>query len=208
MQIITRQQLPRAAKVLAEQFVQDPLYKHILPDETTRLDVLNIFFKNYLELLYPYSDIYTTSDRLEAVGVLFRSERYGSSFRAKLRYISKIAAAVFKSLPACRYIGVKGFLRGLGILNNMSSAWLEMLGDREYIHLDMLAIQQPYRGKGYATRIMKPMLEESSSRGIPLTLETQNPDNLPKYEHYGFKVVDVLALQNSKLEMYCMVHES
>ncbi|WP_018754524.1 N-acetyltransferase [Paenibacillus terrigena] len=67
-------------------------------------------------------------------------------------------------------------------------------------------MQEPYRGQGYASWIMKPLLAECNARQIPCTLETQTPSNLPIYERYQFRTVQVIPLQGSTLEQYCMVY--
>lgn len=203
---LDRKDIRRAADVLAEGFVDDPLYRHILPEHSTRLDVLRIFFRNYVAMLYPYSDVYTTSGNMEAVALVFRSDRTGSSIVSRLKDRSALLLAIVKSFPICRYIGIRQFARGIAILHSMSSAWLSMLGDREYIHLDMLVVQSKHRGQGFVSRIMKPLIEECGKRGIACTLETQNPGNIPVYERYGFAIVDVIPLPNSDLEQYCMVY--
>jgi len=204
---IRRQDIPRVADVLAQGFAKsDPLYQHILPDESTRLHVLKIFFHRYLAMLYPYSDVLTTSDHYEAVALVFRSEREVGTWFSKMKYRKQIMMAILKSTPICRVIGVRGFIRGLSILNRMSSSWLSMLGDQEYMHLDMLVVQERYRGQGYVSRIMKLLLAECDERNMKCTLETQTPSNLPIYERYRFRTLQVIPLQDSTLEQYCMVY--
>ncbi|MCR8843184.1 GNAT family N-acetyltransferase [Paenibacillus sp. SC116] len=203
--MLQRRDIPQAADVFAEQFMEDPLYIFILPDRHTRLNVLRIFFRNYLDMLYPYSDLYASSSQLEAVMLVFYSEKFGSSRLAQLNYVRRIIVAIIKSLPACKYIGVKGFLRGVSILRNMSSAWLSMLEDRPYAHMDMLVVQQQYRGTGVVTKMIMPLIDECASNDLACTLETQNPNNVPLYGRYGFELVDTIKMPDSELEQYCMV---
>ncbi|WP_254848723.1 GNAT family N-acetyltransferase [Paenibacillus sp. FSL R10-2796] len=175
-----------------------------MPDESTRLRVLNIFFHRYIEMLYPYSDLLTTSTNFEAVALVFHSERQTGTVISNVRYMKQIVFAIIKSLPICRIIGVRGFIRGLSILRSMSSLWLSMFGDQKYKHLDMLAVQDQYRGQGYVSKIMTPLLAECRMSNTLCTLETQTPSNLPIYEHYQFRTVKVIPLPNSTLEQYCM----
>ncbi|ETT46123.1 puromycin N-acetyltransferase,-like protein [Paenibacillus sp. FSL H8-237] len=79
-----------------------------------------------------------------------------------------------------------------------------MFGDQKYKHLDMLAVQEQYRGQGYVSKIMTPLLAECRVNNTLCTLETQTPSNLPIYEHYHFRTVKVIPLPNSPLEQYCM----
>ncbi|WP_145939499.1 GNAT family N-acetyltransferase [Paenibacillus glacialis] len=204
---IDRRDIPKAASVLAQAFAkEDPLYQHILPDEKTRLHVMNIFFHRYIEMLYPYCDLLTISDNFEAVALVFHSEREAGTLRSKVKYMKQIVCAIIRSLPICRFIGIHGFVRGISILLSMSSSWLSMLGDKEYMHLDMLVVQEQYRGQGYVSKVIQPLLFECRSRNIFCTLETQTLSNLPIYEHYQFRTVKVISLPNSSLEQYCMVY--
>ena len=155
-------------------------------------------------MLYPYSDLLTTSANYEAVALVFHSERQKGTFTANLNYMKQIGLAIIKSLPICRMIGVRGFFRGLSVLRSMSSLWLSMFGDRKYMHLDMLVVQERYRGQGYVSKIINPLLEECNAKNTLCTLETQTPSNLPIYEHYKFRTVKVIPLSNSTLEQYCM----
>lgn len=204
---IERKDIPKAARIMAEAFAKDdPLYEHILPDESTRLGVLNIFFHRYIEMLYPYSDLLTTSENYEAVALVFHSDREAGTFRSKIKYMNRILLAVMKSTPICKMIGMRGFVRGLNILKSMNSSWLTMLGDQSYMHLDMLVVQEKYRGQGYVSKVMKPLLAECRPKNLICTLETQTLSNLPIYEHYQYRTVKVIPLPNSSLEQYCMVY--
>ncbi|WP_261378230.1 GNAT family N-acetyltransferase [Paenibacillus agilis] len=204
--MLQRRDIPQAAAIFAEQFMEDPLYIFILPNQRTRLNVLRIFFRNYLDMLYPYSDLYASSTQLEGVMLVFRSEKFGSSRLAQMNYLRRIVVAILKSLPACKYIGVKGLLRGVSILKNMSSAWLSMLEERPYVHMDMLVVQQQYRGTGVVTKMVMPLIDECTANDVACTLETQNPNNVPLYGRYGFELVDTINMPDSELEQYCMVY--
>ncbi|MGG1440681.1 GNAT family N-acetyltransferase [Brevibacillus laterosporus] len=185
--------------------MEDPLYQHILPDSSTRLNVLQIFFQNYVTMLYDYSDLYATSDRLEAVALVYRSEK--AEALPRFRYMWDICLAIIKSLKASKYIGLRGFWRGVAILRCMSSAWLSMFEGRTYMHLDMLVVQPKFRGQGYVSKIMKPLLAECNQRNIVCTLETQNPHNIALYERYQFTTIEVIPLPESQVEQYCMVYQ-
>ncbi|WP_258960856.1 GNAT family N-acetyltransferase [Paenibacillus aquistagni] len=189
---------------MAEQFVDDPLYEFILPDVSRRRQALIHFFQSYLTLLYPYSDVFASSERMEAVALVFYSDRFKDTLSSRLLYQWRVAKAIGRGLPICRLIGLQGYWRGLRILNQASSAWLEMLGERSYMHLDMLVIQKPYRGQGLMTALMSSLVNQCRGMNSVLTLETQNKANLPKYERYGFQVIHQHPIPNSSLIQYGM----
>ncbi|WP_256990050.1 GNAT family N-acetyltransferase [Paenibacillus nitricinens] len=136
---------------------------------------------------------------------MFHSERQSGTLISNVNYMKQIGLAILKCLPICRIIGVRGFIRGLTTLRSMSSLWLSMFGDQKYMHLDMLVVQERYRGQGYVSKIMMALLAECRKKNALCTLETQTPSNLPIYEHYQFRTVKVIPLPNSTLEQYCMV---
>lgn len=157
-------------------------------------------------MLYPYSDLLTTSTNYEAVALVFHSERQSGTLISNVNYMKQIGIAILKCLPICRIIGVRGFIRGLTTLRSMSSLWLSMFGDQKYLHLDMLVVQERYRGQGYVSKIMMPLLAECREKNALCSLETQTQSNLPIYEHYQFRTVKVIPLPNSTLEQYCMAY--
>jgi GNAT superfamily N-acetyltransferase len=53
----------------------------------------------------------------------------------------------------------------------------------------ILAVDPEHQKQGYASRLLRPMLGRLDREGRPCHLDTQNPDNLPLYAHYGFEVV-------------------
>lgn len=83
-----------------------------------------------------------------------------------------------------------------------------MLDDQPYMHLDMLVVQEPYRGQGYVSKVIKPLLAECREKNMACSLETQTLSNLPIYEHYHYRTVKVIPLPNSKLEQFCMVYSA
>ncbi|GAB6991174.1 GNAT family N-acetyltransferase [Paenibacillus pini] len=199
-----RQDIAQAGRILAENFTEDPLYVHILPDEETRLSVLTIFFTNYLYMMYDSSDLLVTSERMEGIAVVFHPERMQTSL-SRLKYSADIVQAIVRSVGISRYIGFKAFVRGVRTLNSMSSAWLANLEDKNYMHLDMLIVQQAYRGQGVVSHVMGELLSECRKQQKACTLETQSERNVSIYGHYGFQTVEVIPLQGSALKQYCML---
>ncbi|WP_454053222.1 GNAT family N-acetyltransferase [Clostridium sp. Marseille-Q7071] len=164
---------------------------------------MNIFFENYIELLYDYSSLYSTSEDMEAIALIFHSEKFTSSFQ----YISKVFIATLKSFKICRYVNVKTFIKGFFTLQKMSSAWITDIVKNEYIHLDLIVVQKNFRGKKYMSKIMNEILKEADERRICCTLETQNIKNINLYTHFGFKLIKNINLTNSDIIQYCMVYK-
>ena len=66
--------------------------------------------------------------------------------------------------------------------------WIESnLPDEPQWFLDHIAVAEAERGKGVGSALIRFGLERAARDGVPATLETSRPENLPIYEHLGFR---------------------
>ena len=66
--------------------------------------------------------------------------------------------------------------------------WIEeSLPDEPQWFLDHIAVDDAERGKGVGSALIRFGLERAAAEGVPATLETSKPENLPLYEHLGFR---------------------
>lgn len=70
-----------------------------------------------------------------------------------------------------------------------------------------LAVDPNAQGKGPASKLMRPMLEFFYRTGHQCYLETQDPQNVPMYEHYGFEAVEIGKLPGSDIAHYAMLRK-
>ncbi|WP_340003985.1 GNAT family N-acetyltransferase [Paenibacillus sp. FSL K6-0276] len=164
---------------------------------------MNIFFHRYIEMLFPYSDLLTTSTDYEAVALVFHSERQTGTLISNVNYMKQIGLAILKCLPICRIIGVRGFIRGLSILQYELLMVIDVWRSEVYA-FGYVCSARTLPWARYVSKIMMPLLAECREKNALCTLETQTPNNLPIYEHYQFRTVKVIPLPNSALEQYCM----
>lgn len=189
----------RIAAVLAEGFYEDPLYVHMLPDPKTRLQILEIFFRIYIDVFGKYGDIVATSEDLGAVAYIYYEERRGK----RSVFLKDLGCAMIKAVDLLRYMKFNEVYKMIKMLKVMSSDWIYNYVDSKYIHLDLIVVKEEARGKGKAKHIIGYIIEEASMEGLPLTLETQNPDNIALYEHFGFQVIHTIEYEG--MVQYCMM---
>ena len=72
--------------------------------------------------------------------------------------------------------------------------------------IEPVFVGKDYQGKGIATALIREGIDELSSLGYNLGLETQNPDNLPLYENLGFKIISEQTLKKGKIFNYSMLY--
>jgi len=74
-----------------------------------------------------------------------------------------------------------------------------------YWYLSLVAVSPLYQGKGFASKLIKPILEKASQEKVDVYLETQNVNNVAIYEKYGFKLIHSEKICNSEVNHYCMI---
>ena len=60
--------------------------------------------------------------------------------------------------------------------------------------LRLLAVSPHRRGEHIASALMRPMLDRCDRQRIPAALLCTKQENVPLYQHFGFRVTDTIAL--------------
>lgn len=71
-----------------------------------------------------------------------------------------------------------------------------------YLHL--FAARPAMRGRGFASSLIRLMLERADKDGLPCSLLTATPENIQRYCHWGFGVVDTAPVLGSDVRFYWM----
>ena len=169
------------SNILAEAMADDPLSTFWFPDKTDRIKKLTDMFRPEVKYCFRHGTVYATSALMEGIALLI----------------------TLKSLP--RTLGMLIQNGGLSLLFKFPIKTIQSMNAYEkfaavihsriapfpHWYLHNIAVQKPFRRKGFAGKLIKPILTELEKREIPCYLETQNPANVPIYEHYGFKVINI-----------------
>lgn len=73
-----------------------------------------------------------------------------------------------------------------------------------HMYLYNLAIDPAYQGKGYSSRLLKPMFVKLDENNLPCYLESPER-NLALYEHFGFEIVENISRPEFETDMYLMM---
>ncbi|MFC1984465.1 GNAT family N-acetyltransferase [Chloroflexota bacterium] len=74
-------------------------------------------------------------------------------------------------------------------------------------YLQTVGVEPRFRGKGYASKLIRPMLTRIDDEGIPCYVDTLDEYNVPLYEHLGFKVVDKVTIPKTSLTNWAMLRK-
>ena len=72
-----------------------------------------------------------------------------------------------------------------------------------HYYLFFIGIDPFNQGKGFAGRLIRPMLDRLDAEKIPCYLTTQNERNISLYEHFGFRVIGSMTLPGSENLPHC-----
>ena len=184
-----------ASVTCARAFADDPTIRYLIPDEGKRA-CLPGYFEYYLRLSLLNGGTYVTSPKCEGVAMWIESERKDSFF-------TYIRAGFPFLLLRC---GWSHLIRGAALDLHFSRLRRE-LAPKRHLYLATLAVDQIYRGQGFASKLMRPMLKHLDEEQLPAYLETQNLRNVDIYRHWGFELLREETMPNTELRLWLMLRQ-
>ncbi|SMC57505.1 Acetyltransferase (GNAT) family protein [Papillibacter cinnamivorans DSM 12816] len=188
--------------LLTECFSKDPLYCQLIPQSKIRNKLLPEIFSCDLDELFETCEVYADGPALNGIIIVSdETEEYDPVryYVCEAFYILKIALVLIRE-----DFSLKTLLRFFRGKPFWDSAWTDELGNQRRMHIVYFAVRPSARGQGVSSRLMKSVLQYADSQGLSLSLETHNTKNVGMYQHYGFRLVNVLQ-QEKRLRQYCMV---
>ena len=181
---VQEEDLPRLQKLLTVCFSQDPLYHTLIPDDDTRERLLPELFSCDLTEFFQTCEIYSDSSELNSILVV-SDER------------------LIKEDPSLKTFW--NFIQGKDYLN---SSWTDQLHQTERLHVIYLAVDPGHQHHGLAELLMDEVINYAQKHKMLISLETHNPNNVPIYEHFGFKTYGIVEKPHFDLKQYCMIREA
>jgi len=187
-----------AVEVLVRAFRNYPLLQYYFPSEVERDRIAPYFLSFAVFSGIRYGGVYATSPNLEGVTVWITSDNYPVTFWRLVR-----------SVPVSVILGFGGHggsrLRYSG---EFIDAAHKRLAPFKHWFLQTVGVDPQFQGKGYAGKLLRPMLARIDEEGLPCYLETLDKRNVPLYEHFGFRVVEESAIPETDLTNWAMLREA
>jgi ribosomal protein S18 acetylase RimI-like enzyme len=183
-----------AARVLAEAFQDDPVYRFIIPDDARRARDLPWLFRRVAQYSLLYGDAYTTPN---VEGVASWLPPGGTKL----------------TLGRMIRVGLPGIVPRFGWAAFQRMEDIMAHGDElhaQYAHaphwyLWAIGVKTSSRGKGIGGLLMQPVLTSAGATGIPCYLETHNEINVPFYLKHGFRVMSESKIPKHGLRVWAML---
>lgn len=193
---VTKADAGRAAQTLAKAFQEYPVSVYFMPDEKKRRKLNPKIYRLIVTGDLTSGEVYATSPKMEGVAVWQlmdknRLQKRGFSF-------GWFWLGLFTDKETSK--------RQQAFLGYSSAVRARLMPER-YWYLQMLGVDPDYQGKGFSSRLLKPMLARADREGLPVYLETQRDKNVTLYQHFGFKVGEEGNIPGSTLHSWAMVRE-
>ena len=201
---VTKEDQPRLEQLLSVCFAKDPLYCKLIPDENTRKRLMPELFHCDMEEMLATCEIFADSPQIRGILVVSdESEPYDffQYVMAELHAVLKTDEYLIKEDPSLKTFW--NFLLGKDYLN---SRWTDQLHQTKRLHVIYLAVRPGMQHHGISAVLLNEVIAYAEKHRLMISLETHNPDNVPLYEHFGFKVYGVME-KHFDLKQYCMIRE-
>ena len=185
-----------AGSLLTRAFINDPLYKAVIPDADKRETALVWLHQRVIQYCYLYGVMHTHSD---AQGVAC----WLPPGQTDISMLRILRTGLF-AMPF--YMGLLPFSR-FNAYMNVSDALRKKHAPEPYWYLWVLGVDPSSQRQGIGGRLMQPVLEQADKEGIPCYLETENEQNIGVYQRLGFNVVESKAIPIINITTWALLRE-
>jgi ribosomal protein S18 acetylase RimI-like enzyme len=192
---LTKSDLARGIEVLIDAFWDDPLNLYFIPEGENRRKMFTEYLQFRLRFAIKYGEVYSTSSDFEGIAAWFPP---GMSDMTNSRMMR------VGGLRLMRVLGRDAISRMSRIGSHVAKLRKQHLPEPHW-HLFPIAVDPKHQGKGYASALMRPMLDRIQNEGLLCFLETLSEQLVSLYEHFGFEVIYEETIPDVKLTNWGMV---
>ena len=186
--------IDEAAEMLARAFKNDSEVVHYFPDEADR-DKLLPMYRLVLSYGIKYGEIYTTSPSMEGIAVWLPPGETDVSIWKLINCGAWTLPVKLPPLFLIKYINSLANVKSSHYKNAPMPHW----------YLFLLGVDTEHQKKGFASKLLKPMLDRFDREHSPCYLETTEEIYVPLYEHFGFKVIESKKVPGTPIGFWAML---
>jgi ribosomal protein S18 acetylase RimI-like enzyme len=198
---LQRTDVARASSVLFEAFLEDPFFQYMLGESRLDEGIVRSLHAFTINLGIRYGEVHAPTEALEGIAIWLPPRH------------ARITAwkSLMSGLPGVSLARSLGWKRTAALARRMSaySRYADGLHEQcmpnPHWYLLSIGVGDQYRGRGYASRLLRPMLDRCDKESLPCYLETHNERNVGLYSHYGFFVKVEGQLPGSDGKHWAMV---
>ena len=195
---LQKQHIEQAADVLSQAFSDDPQLSSIAPGEEKRLLNIRLLSQTIIYHGIRHGEVYTTSRNMEGIAIWLPSSETMMTFQI-LMYAFRLAL---------RFKTGWRFIWRMKRDDNFTSRLRKRCAPFPHWYLVVIGVDPDFRGKGYSSKLLRPMLARLDKEKLPCYLETENQQYVSLYQHFGFNVIGEGKLPSTKAHFWAMLRES
>jgi len=184
--------------VLGRAFTEYELYRYYFRDKTERHVVADTFCFIVLSICLKYGEAYATSEKLEGVAGWLPPGRAPFGGWHIIRSVAPSILFRFARQGASR---MWNYGRYAGSLHRK-------LVPYPHWYLPIIGVDPAYHGQGFASRLVRPVMERIDRERMPCFLETNIPKNVSIYRRFGFEVVSENRMPGTELMIFTMLRKA
>jgi len=194
---IDKSNIKSAVEVLVKAFQDYPLLQYYFPSDVKRGKISHYFISYAVFTGINHGEVYATSPNMEGVAVWLTSDNYPMTF---WRLIRSVPLSI-----------IFGFGKEGGGRMRSTGEYIDAVHKRlvpfKHWFLQTVGVDPEFQRKGYAGKLLQPMLSRMEEEGLPCYLDTLDETNVRLYEHFGFKVIEKSAIPNTKFTNWAMLRQ-
>ena len=165
----------KLAALMARAFLDDPPLTWLLPDPATRLGRITRMFATVIgieSLRYGGVDIACGGEEILGGAIWLPPGHWQPGLRVQIHTVPSY---------------VRALAAGWGRAARYGHALEEAHPKEPHWYLKAIGVDPAWQGRGVASSLLRSRLECCDQEGQPAYLEASKPDNIPLYEHFGFR---------------------
>lgn len=183
IRLAERNDMPAVVKILTESFKHDPHITWLL-EKSNNKNKLEIIINYVVDETFSIGAIYLSSDNLGVA--LWHSEK---KEKFTFEYVKRNLSFLFK-------LGISTVIRNL---KSVKISHTHFPLKHPFCYLYLIGVLPEGQGKGLASKLMNPVLEDCKLNNKSVFLETANPKNVEIYKKKGFVLTDSLKTSNTSI---------
>ncbi len=186
-----------AAAVLGRAFTEYELLRYYFPNEKKRPAAAWTFGFIALSICLKYGEVYTSSEKLEGVAAWLPPGKapFGGW-------------QVIRSVPLS--ILFRFVRQGASRMRAYDRHWSNLhrkLVPYSYWYLHIIAVDPVHHGQGFASRLVRPVLERIDRERMSCFLETHAESNVAIYRRFGFETISKDKIPGTELTSFAMLRK-
>ncbi|MCK5141051.1 MAG: GNAT family N-acetyltransferase [Candidatus Heimdallarchaeota archaeon] len=201
LHLIQKKDIEKAVAVLTRAFHEDPLIRLIYPDSEERKRYTPILWKFLTKDGLKYGEVYSPTKEIEGVAKWLPPGREHMGIWRTIRSGGlKMGVALTRQNDERKLSP-----RRIEEITNKITQIHKGLMKEPHWYLANIGVDTEFQGKGYGSKLIKPMLERIEKTGYPVFLETNFEGNVGLYEHLGFDLIDETKIPETEIVNWAMI---